>query len=406
MYTSPYQQPLNNIMMYNPNPMATAMNLQYQPQQQNHPFPQLWNPLLASLQNAMNQQPRHYIPSQLPSNIYPPANNNMLTDATSLAYRLLFSMYQCKLMNPSGNCILDPNTLTVIPEPHESIKASPKPNHNIKVNINYIQAPTASPTTSTQPQTNTATNSANTRPLVTPSPTVSITPAPITQASVTNNSPTGIPTESPTTQAIQSTGSVFTYDQKKFIVDEHNKYRSEIALGKYASFGHPKAAKMHRIHWDAALEKVAQSWANTCNEGHTPAAVNMEEYCEALGVIDCHQHYDDIVWINGVGYHKYLEGQNMWGGGGDKQLDWAVRSATRAWFDEYDDPVDQQGHFTQVTNDQTTKVGCGYAYCPHNGIHNLFFCNYYLPNGKYTAAQTNTGEDCPGGSDTSTGLCV
>ena len=47
-----------------------------------------------------------------------------------------------------------------------------------------------------------------------------------------------------------------------FIVNQHNKYRSQVAQGSLTGF--PSAGNMQKLQWNSILAKLAQNWANQC----------------------------------------------------------------------------------------------------------------------------------------------
>ncbi|XP_043247220.1 uncharacterized protein LOC122394411 [Amphibalanus amphitrite] len=136
------------------------------------------------------------------------------------------------------------------------------------------------------------------------------------------------------------------------ILRAHNQRRREIKNGKYSSRGLPAAAEMPDLRWDPELAKIAQRWANQCQQAHD----------------DCRKKNNGLA-----------VGQNAaWTWGSPKNLAAQVKS----WFDEinqWSGGVDFQfsentGHFTQIIWADTTAVGCGLASGPNNML--ALFCNY------------------------------
>merc|ERR1719312_1880886 len=54
--------------------------------------------------------------------------------------------------------------------------------------------------------------------------------------------------------------------EKQTIVQEHNKARQMLALGKVS--GQPAALNMREMVWDEELSRIAQRWADQCMPGH------------------------------------------------------------------------------------------------------------------------------------------
>ncbi|CAJ0948043.1 unnamed protein product, partial [Mesorhabditis belari] len=60
-------------------------------------------------------------------------------------------------------------------------------------------------------------------------------------------------------------------ESKMGMLEATNRFRSEIALGKYVGFQgrvFPSATNMRKLKWSCALEKKAQSWAHSCQMSH------------------------------------------------------------------------------------------------------------------------------------------
>nr|CAD7406221.1 unnamed protein product [Timema poppensis] len=56
-------------------------------------------------------------------------------------------------------------------------------------------------------------------------------------------------------------------DEKDHILELHNKFRSNVALGKEKP--QPPAGNMRQMSWDKELEKIAERWADRCNSYST-----------------------------------------------------------------------------------------------------------------------------------------
>jgi len=54
--------------------------------------------------------------------------------------------------------------------------------------------------------------------------------------------------------------------EKQSILEEHNKARQMLALGKVS--GQPAALNMREMVWDEELSRIAQRWADQCMPGH------------------------------------------------------------------------------------------------------------------------------------------
>lgn len=64
-----------------------------------------------------------------------------------------------------------------------------------------------------------------------------------------------------------SHGSLST-SQKQQMLDSHNAYRSQVALGTTGASGLPTAANMNQLVWDSGVASVAQAYVDGCVYGH------------------------------------------------------------------------------------------------------------------------------------------
>ncbi|XP_067656171.1 uncharacterized protein [Haliotis asinina] len=133
-------------------------------------------------------------------------------------------------------------------------------------------------------------------------------------------------------------------DDKKVIIDEHNRYRSGVQ---------PPATNMLKVYWNEELALIAQAWASNCKVEH-----------------DAMSHRN----IPGV----YQIGQNW----AKDYPHWSDSIA--AWHSEVKDFTyngsnvpDKVGHYTQLVWADTTRVGCGFAKCNTT----LFYVCNYAPAG-------------------------
>ena len=98
-----------------------------------------------------------------------------------------------------------------------------------------------------------------------------------------------------------------------------------------------------RVFWDSALAATAQTWADTCPQGHDPNTTNIAGYAY-------------------IGENIYYSTQSQDGA-----------AATASWVSEradYDFGTEVSlanytifGHYTQVVWDSTVAIGCGVADC-------------------------------------------
>lgn len=132
---------------------------------------------------------------------------------------------------------------------------------------------------------------------------------------------------------------VETYNIKKFILDKHNFYRTNV---------NPPASNMEKLYWNNYLQYKAQTHANKC-----------------------------------YGLYHNSPGQNIFLS--TNKTGW--NNVIKAWHNEYKDfkynnkkyVFKKIGHYTQMVWAETNRIGCGYKRCRD---YYLYICNYY-PYGNY-----------------------
>ncbi|CAI5769119.1 cysteine-rich secretory 2 [Podarcis lilfordi] len=173
--------------------------------------------------------------------------------------------------------------------------------------------------------------------------------------------------------------STINEDQKKEIVDIHNKLRREVQ---------PPASNMVKMEWSDDIRKIAQWWANQCTLEHSAASDRT---------------------LNGTSC-----GENLF-------MSTSLKSWTEAilsWYNERDDFLYASGaktegavigHYTQVVWYISHLIGCAIAFCPDQEYQYYYVCQY-SPAGNIKgkiATPYEAGEPCgrcP--NDCDKGLCT
>lgn len=180
------------------------------------------------------------------------------------------------------------------------------------------------------------------------------------------------------------------------ILESHNKYRSDTALGKTGS--RPMAKDMTELVWDAKLANEAKVWANQCIFEHD------SENSEGENLYAVSSSRDNIDPINGIlrGLESFYE----------ENVNYNF-SKGRCSSGEV------CGHYTQMVWAKTLSVGCGYAECsnifPPRFPYQMFFVCRYSPAGNWfgekpylkTNDASAVASICPNGynGNAVTGLC-
>ncbi|NXH57271.1 PI16 inhibitor, partial [Rhabdornis inornatus] len=167
-------------------------------------------------------------------------------------------------------------------------------------------------------------------------------------------------------------------EEKKIILDEHNKYRSQVS---------PPAMAMMKMTWDKELEALAQSYAEKCIWDH-----NKE---------------------------RGRRGENLFAMAPTLELEFAVEdwNGEEKFYNLTTStcvPGQMCGHYTQVVWSNTHQIGCGAHFCEKiDGIEtenmHLLVCNYYPPGnmkGKKPYVEGPSCTTCPTGTVCVDNLCV
>ncbi|GFO33509.1 cysteine-rich venom protein [Plakobranchus ocellatus] len=169
-----------------------------------------------------------------------------------------------------------------------------------------------------------------------------------------------------------------TEEEKKIIVDYHNEVRRNVQ---------PPATDLTKLIWDDNLAAVAQKLTMQCKIEHDKNR-NIPSYGEFIG-------------------------QNLAAG----QLNW--KGAMEGWFNEvklylYGEDADQYlgpgrwkeiGHYTQMVNNRTHRIGCGFAQCSETRYGFYYACNYATGQSstRYPYTLGDQCSACP--SSCKNGLC-
>ena len=207
---------------------------------------------------------------------------------------------------------------------------------------------------------------------------------------------------------ITASGSLGT-DAKRYILCRINEIRSQVALGTIedndgSDGSWPVATNMQRMQWDENLAAVAQNYADECTFAHN----------SSRGA--------DYALLTGLS--NPMVGENIAARWSSRTTDsaealTALETAFAGWNGEsslwhYDTINDESwaagiGHFTQHVWAETTRVGCGQAWCIDDGWNMVFtVCNFYIAGNwtnyyPYTsgsdvcADDVQTGDTCENG---------
>ncbi|KAF5304589.1 hypothetical protein FQA39_LY09640 [Lamprigera yunnana] len=154
---------------------------------------------------------------------------------------------------------------------------------------------------------------------------------------------------------------------RQLVLDLHNDYRNQLALGKDTRGGNSMAADMRALSYHKELEFVAQCYANACREMGAHDKCRITEQFDPVGqnlfILTASKTFDftNLKWIkNGV-------------------KDWynEITDVDAPVIDKYEKRPNKIGHFTQVVWAKTTHIGCGRVTYGHGLKRTLtLYCNY------------------------------
>ncbi|XP_025990766.2 venom allergen 3 [Solenopsis invicta] len=152
------------------------------------------------------------------------------------------------------------------------------------------------------------------------------------------------PSSEPASACGSSPRSGLSDDDKKTIVDEHNRLRQYVASGQ-ESRGNPgaqyAAVEMKQMDWDDELAEIAQRWANQCVFQHDKCR-NVDRYVVGQNIA--------ITYNSGENNTPMKDFVQMWY---DEVKDFDKNGVDSYTFDS------NTGHYTQVVWNNSTKIGCG-----------------------------------------------
>ena len=118
-------------------------------------------------------------------------------------------------------------------------------------------------------------------------------------------------------------GSGLALSEKTALLNDHNSYRSSVALGE--TEGQPAAANMNSMFWDDSLAALAQSYAEQCVWGHNEN--NYEDYREIYDAGDVSGSFEFDAVYGRIGENLYA-----WPAQGDEGvLDSVIAKSTEVW---------------------------------------------------------------------------
>ena len=203
-----------------------------------------------------------------------------------------------------------------------------------------------------------------------------------------------------------------TEEEKRKIVDQHNKLRSRVALGLehrgVGGVGQPSAANMRKLSWDDELAQISQTWANQCLG---EAEIYHDKNRRTLEWSHVGQNYASKSHTSNLG-DKFITKmvQDLY----DEVQDFPAKNIKP--FDmKKDVPWDNKegkpkkvGHYTAMVWAETYKVGCGFIMHNRGEWYKKVLVCDYGPGGNYVGGEMykigEPGSLCSGAVEN--GLCL
>ncbi len=197
--------------------------------------------------------------------------------------------------------------------------------------------------------------------------------------------------------ALESPSTLSTED-KQALLDAHNNYRSQTALGKIESANGllPYATNMNALLWDDGLAQVARDYASKAVWEHNAnRSVDLQDNSTLVSFeLPSNAYVGENLYLTSA--LARLEG------------DFGLLGGIDSWMDESRDWVFGDnggqcsgvcGHMTQIVWAKTRYVGCGFYEAdsfiePHAWSKTILVCNYY-PGGNFNGQapyQASTAE--------------
>jgi hypothetical protein len=182
-------------------------------------------------------------------------------------------------------------------------------------------------------------------------------------------------------------------EAKRYILCRMNEIRSQVALGTISDDGTngawPVATNMKRMQWDENLATVAQNYADECNYAHNSSRGT---------------DYATLTGLSGPAVGENIAARWSSATTDSANALAALESAFTGWNGENDlwhyDTINTSswdsgfGHFTQHVWADTTRVGCGQAWCLDGGWNMVFtVCNFYTAGNYWNRYPYESGSE-------------
>ncbi|KAL7299648.1 hypothetical protein TKK_0007409 [Trichogramma kaykai] len=165
-------------------------------------------------------------------------------------------------------------------------------------------------------------------------------------------------------------------EEKKAIVDLHNRLRMKVARGEElrgAPGPQPAATNMQMLEWDEELAQTAQKWASQCSSGHDQCR-NLPRYQVGQNLAARSTRYRP-------NFEKFTTDMlvNMW----YDEVQYYNRNSIHLFDSLYGVGGKQTGHYTQLVWAETNRIGCGAIRNYQGGDYKFTLACNYGPAGNF-----------------------
>ncbi|XP_023313911.1 ancylostoma secreted protein-like [Trichogramma pretiosum] len=165
-------------------------------------------------------------------------------------------------------------------------------------------------------------------------------------------------------------------EEKKAIVDLHNRLRMKVARGEElrgAPGPQPAATNMQMLEWDEELAQTAQKWASQCIFQH--------DKCRDLPRYEVGQNLAARSTSYRPGFEQFTTDMlvNMW----YDEVRYYNRNSVHRFDGLAGAGGEQTGHYTQLVWAKTNRIGCGAIRNYQGGDYTFTLACNYGPSGNF-----------------------
>jgi hypothetical protein len=169
--------------------------------------------------------------------------------------------------------------------------------------------------------------------------------------------------------------------EKRILLDRHNMYRNQIALGTNTIGPKlPYATNMYQLYWNEDLAARAQQWANGCLYQHSTSTFRAQP--------PTYPYVGENLFLSGSSIQKttidFGYPVDAWQNEITKMTTTDIASISSYVFNS------ATGHFTQQIWATTNQLGCGVSQYYNAGWYYTYIVCHYATGGNIVSTPTGT----------------